>query len=69
MGKFWNCLVEGTYGGYHYRHSSFEQAKTEAERLARLGSNRGKKVYVLEVIGYCEVPEIPVEWKIIEEEE
>lgn len=33
MTKFWNCWVEGTNGGYHYKHATFEQAKQEAERL------------------------------------
>lgn len=60
--KFWNCLVDGTNGGYHYKHASLDDATKEAERLARLPSNRGKKVYVLELINYCEVPETPVAW-------
>ena len=60
--KFWNCLVQETDGGYHYKHASLEDATQEAERLARLSSNRGKRVYILEAISFCEVPEVPVEW-------
>lgn len=60
--KFWNCLVEQTDGGFHYKHDSLDSAITEAKRLARLPGNKGRKVYVLEVVGYCEVPEIPVEY-------
>jgi len=60
--RFYNCLVEGTDGGYHYRHDTPEDARVEAERLARLPYNRGKKVYVLMMISYCEVPETPVVW-------
>jgi len=60
--KFWNCLVEGTDGGFHYKHSSIENAVAEAKRLARLAGNKGRKVYVLETVGFCEVPEVPVEY-------
>ena len=63
--KFWNCWVDGTSGGYHYKHTTFEDAKAEAERLARMPSNMGHKVYLMECISYCEVPEIPIEWTSI----
>lgn len=63
--KFWNCWVEGTDGGFHYRHSSLEVAKQEAERLARMPSINHRKVYVLELVAYCEVPEIPVDWHLV----
>jgi len=62
MDKFWNCLVEGTDGGYHYKHETLDQAIEEAKRLARQPYNKGKKVFVLEATGYCEVPETPVEY-------
>jgi len=61
MEKFWCCLVEGTDGGFHFRHATFEDARQEAERLAQLDYVKGKRVYVLEAISYCEVPQ-PVEW-------
>lgn len=62
MEKFWTCLVEGTTGGYGHKHDTFDSAKQEAERLAKMPSNCNRKVYVLGVIGYCEVSEIPVRW-------
>ena len=60
MERYWNCYVEGTDGGRHYHHWTLESAIIEAKRLARL--SQGRKVYVLEVVGFCEVPEPPVEW-------
>jgi len=57
--KFWLCWVEGTDGGFHYRHSTLEGARVEAERLAR---NTERKVYVLEMISFCIVTETPVTW-------
>ena len=61
--KFWNCFVEGTSGGYHYKHTTLESARQEAERLARMPSNKGRKVFVMECVCWCEVPETPVEWR------
>jgi hypothetical protein len=60
--KFWTCFVEGSGGGTYYRHEWESDAYTEAERLSRLPNNRGKKVYILEMVRYCEVPETPVTW-------
>ena len=51
MIKFWTCWVEGTTGGYGYRHESLESARKEAERLAALSNNDGKPVFVLEFVG------------------
>lgn len=62
MKKFWTCLVEGTDGGFHHKHLSLGEAIEEAKRLARQPYNTGLKIYVLEATGYCEVPEIPVEY-------
>jgi hypothetical protein len=64
--KFWNCFVEDTNGGYHYKHATLESAKQEAERLARMPGNKGRRVFVTECLCYCEVPETPVEWHEIE---
>ena len=64
---FWLCFVEGTYGGFHFKHYTLEAAKKEAERLAQLPDNKGKQVYVLGVIGSCEVPETPVTWTYFEQ--
>jgi len=61
-GRFWINYVEGTNGGKHFRWHSLEEAKEEAERLARLPDVQGKDVYVLEYIEKCRVEELPVSW-------
>ena len=61
MDKFWCCYVEGT-GGFGYRHLFPESAMVEAERLARLKNNEGKKVYVLSVVAQCHTASPPIEW-------
>mgnify|MGYP001611605164 CR=1 FL=1 len=66
MEKFWNCFVEGTTGGCHTKHATLQDAREEARRLARLPENRDRKVYVLELVGYYEVTEVPVEWHEVE---
>lgn len=58
---FWECYVEGTNGGYHYKHRTLSNARLEAERLARL---TGETVYLFECIGKCRVEETPVKWEI-----
>ena len=58
--KFFTCFVEGTTGSYGAKHDNLDSAMTEAERLVRMPSNRNKKVYVLEMVRYCEAQEIPV---------
>lgn len=64
MKKFWICYVEGIDGGSHYQHSTMESAKQEAERLQRMPSNQHGKVYVMELMCYCEIsePRPPIEW-------
>ncbi len=64
MLKFWECYVEGTGGGEHYRHHSLEEAQEEAERLARLPDVEGKTVYVFECVGQCKVEQVPVKWDV-----
>jgi len=57
MERWWECYVEGTDGGRHYRHWTLEGAQKEAERLARLTE---KTVYLFECIGRCYVKwEVP----------
>ncbi len=58
---FWVCYVEGTDGGYHYKHYLLVKAQTEAERLARL---TGKTVYLFECIGECETELPSIKWRI-----
>lgn len=60
--QIYTCFVEGTDGGRHHKHFTEPDACKEAERLARQPQNKGRKVYVMETIGYCIVPETPVEW-------
>jgi len=67
MDKFWTCWVEDTTPGTR-KHFSPEEAHDEARRLGRIRHNIGKKVYVMECIEYCEVPELPVAWHIFAKE-
>lgn len=50
--QFFICFVEGSDGGKGYQHPSFDAAKLEAERLASLPGNSGKKVYIFAAVGY-----------------
>ena len=61
MEKFWMCLVDDS-SGCHYRHTYKDDAIKEAERLARMESNVGKKVYIVEAICYCKTEIKPVIW-------
>ena len=49
MKCFWTTWVEGTNGGYGRPHSTFEDARAEAERLALC--NPRKEVRVLQCLG------------------
>jgi len=64
INRFWTCWVEHSNGGYGYRHTSREAACLEAERLAQLTSNRGKVIFVLEMVASCRM-RVPVEWQTI----
>jgi len=55
---WWECYVQGTDGGRHYRHWTLRSARIEAERLAW---RTGEPVYVYECVGKC-TPEIT--WEI-----
>ena len=59
MDRFWCCYVERT-GGFDKRHATIDDAEEEAARLAQLPTSKGKKVYVLEVVSYCQVEYPPV---------
>ena len=67
MDKFWNCWIEDTTDGFHYKHPTLEEAKQEAERLQRMPSNRDKRVYIMELICYCEILELtpPIAWHTV----
>jgi len=47
------------------RHPSYQLAFQEADRIARLPQNRGKKVYVLEAIEYRWVQEAPLTYQTL----
>ena len=52
MEKFWICWVEGTtFATIMHKHSSFDVAQKESERLAKQPQNDGKRVYVFECCG------------------
>ena len=59
---FYTCFVEGTNGGRHYHHGNPLLAKEEAERLATLPGNHGKKVFVMKAVAYCESTKPEVKW-------
>jgi hypothetical protein len=49
------------------KHETFEQAAAEAKRLSR--NEGGAKIYVLQSIGYAEIPSPPVEFINIQDKE
>ena len=51
MKVFWTTWVDGTTGGYGYKHPTLDEAKKEAERLSQLPGNIGKPVRVLQWLG------------------
>ena len=64
MKRFWECYVEGTNGGRHYKHFELPLAEKEAERLATLPNNQGKTVYLFECIGKCRIEPFRVKWEV-----
>lgn len=61
MKKFWMVIGDGPT---HYRHDTEQQARTEAERLAR--ANPGKPFVVLEAMDV--VVKNDVHWQPLREE-
>jgi len=59
--KFWMVFVQDS-PGCRYCHWYKQSAVDEAERLARMNSNSGKAVYVLEAISYCKTETKPIIW-------
>jgi hypothetical protein len=49
--KFWMVWVHDTPTTKH-RHPSYETARAEADRVAMLPHNIGKKVYILEALDW-----------------
>jgi hypothetical protein len=64
MERYWICNVEGTFGYAPFKHWTLEAAMDEAERLARLPNNIGKKVLLFGFAGECKVNEMPVTWEV-----
>jgi hypothetical protein len=64
MKEFWLCWVDGGNGGYGFQHSTFESAKSESERLAKLPDIQGKKVYVLNCCGATIYK--PTQWESVD---
>ncbi len=64
LSPFWECYVQDSDGGRHYRHYSIESAQAEAERLARLPTNQGKDVYIYQFVGRCKVEQTPIRWEV-----
>lgn len=60
--KFWMVYVEGT-SHCSVKHFNEAEAMEEAERLLRLPNNAGKKVYLLEVIGFVHFEMMPIKWE------
>jgi hypothetical protein len=58
---FYMVYVEGSQGCRH-QHLTDQEAKTEAERLARLPENRNKSVYVMQSTEFVICPDLPVSW-------
>ena len=67
MDKFWMVYVEGTQG-CKIPHLTRQNAIDEAERLLRLPSNVGRKVFLLESMGYVHCEPLPVKWEVIKDE-
>ncbi len=64
MEKFYFCYVDGKSMPTK-KHLSLLDAQTEAERLAHLPDNLGRKVYILATDAYCQVVYPPINWVIL----
>ncbi len=63
--NFYMCYVEGR-SRFIAPYNTLNMARTEAELLANLPENEGKKVYLLTSIEYCQKETSPVSWHRIE---
>ncbi len=64
MDRFYMIYVEGK-ALPKIGHLEEEASTQEAERLALLPDNIGRKVYILEATSYCKVQPLPIKWTII----
>ena len=62
--RFYMIWVEGK-ASPRVSHLDEEGVIQEAERLALLPDNIGRKVFILEATSYCEVQPLPIKWTII----
>ena len=65
MKQFWMIYVDGKTGCTE-KHLTLEDAKKEAERLATLEGNRGRKVFILKSTLCCYIT-APITWGTIED--
>jgi len=49
--KFWMVWLEASPTTKH-RHTTYEAARWEADRIAMLPDNKGRKVYILEALDW-----------------
>ena len=61
---FYMVYVDGMQGST-CKHLTRFHAELEAERLARLRGNEGKRVYLLAATNYCVAPSKPVIWSML----
>jgi len=64
MNKFWIIVVGGKGVGEPRQHPTEPESHEEAERLAKLPDNVGRKVFVFGLESYCVMPEVAIEWHI-----
>lgn len=62
MEKFWMLLVDGTTTCSR-KHLTLSGAQEEAARLLNQPQNQGKRVHLLESIGYGVIGHQPVRWQ------
>jgi len=60
--KFWMLIVQGSSGGCRVQHTNKDEAMREAERLLQQPQNEGKKVFLLEAVGFARIVPTPIEW-------
>jgi len=58
---FWMCYVQGAHTPTYF-YLTEAAARKEAERLASLPDNQGRRVFLLKAVAMCVAPPI-IEWK------
>jgi len=60
MEKFWVVWIESDGFVPCIKYATPEEAIEEAERLLNRPQYKGRKVYILELISYGYIPEVPI---------